>query len=420
MFHLLTVLLLVTLGYENAAAESSVDTNADDNGHGHIVLEVDPVLSLQEVVLQTAEREPGSEVVVARREEAAALEKNATRLLAGPPSIEASYVSDGLSSDDGYRQWDVALEFPLWWPGQRSGRRLSARAASSAASHAQRAHALQVAGWVRQAVAELALAGVRLELTEAEWRAEDELAAQIERAVALEELAERDLLLARSASLDRRLLYLEAIEESGHSESSYFLLTGLSSWPGDWSEIPADPESFENHPLLLLAVEETARAQGELDRLSADQWGNPRLAVGTQHEREESGANFDDRIFAGVRIPLGRRSDAQAKIAGARLTLAEARRDHRRLDRELRGHLAKAEHRFSLASERVSTAAEQAEMAAEYMRLTERGFGLGESDLRDLLHARSRSIAAEQAHREAVILKQSSAGQMNQALGVVP
>lgn len=420
MFHLLTVLLLVTLGYQNAAAESSIDTNADRNGHGHIVIEVDPVLTLREVVVQTAEREPGSEVVVARREEAAALENNATRLLAGAPSIAASYISDSLSSDDGYRQWDVALEFPLWWPGQRSGRRLSARAAGSAASHAQRAHALQVAGWVRQAVAELALSRVRLELTDAEWRAADELAAQIERAVALEELAERDLLLARSASLDRRLLYLEAVEESGHSESNYFLLTGRSNSPGDWSEIPADHASFEHHPLLLLAAEETARAQGELDRLAADQWGNPRLALGTQHEREESGANFDDRIVAGVRIPLGRRSDAQGAIAGARRALAEARRDQNRLERELRGRLAKAEHRYSLASERVSTASEQAEMAAEYLRLTERGFGLGESDLGNLLHARSRSIAAEQAHRESIILKQSSAGQMNQALGVVP
>jgi hypothetical protein len=269
-------------------------------------------------------------------------------------------------------------------------------------------------------VADLALARVRLELTEAEWRAEDELATQIERAVALEELAERDLLLARSSSLDRKLLYLEALEESGHSDGSYFLLTGLSSWPGDWSEIPADPDSFENHPLLLLAAEETARAQGELDRLTADQWGNPILAVGTQHEREESGANFDDRIVAGVRIPLGRRSDAQAEIAGGRRALAEARRDHRRLERELRGRLTEAEHRLSLASERVSTAAEQAEMAAEYLRLTERGFGLGESDLGKLLRARSRSIAAEQTHREALILQQSSAGQMNQALGVVP
>jgi cobalt-zinc-cadmium efflux system outer membrane protein len=82
--------------------------------------------------------------------------------------------------------------------------------------------------------------------------------------------------------------------------------------------------------------------------------------------------------------------------------------------------LTEAEHRFSLSGERISTAAERAEMAAEYLRLTERGFGLGESDLISLLRARSRSVAAEQTHREALILYQSSAAEMNQALGVVP
>jgi hypothetical protein len=279
---------------------------------------------------------------------------------------------------------------------------------------------LEVAGWVRQSVAELSLTRVRLELTEAEWRAEDDLALRIERAVALEELAARDLLLARSSSLDRRLLYLEALEESRHSEGTYFLLTGLSSWPDDWSELPADRISFENHPLLLLAVEEVARAQAELDRLTADQWGNPIVALGTQHERETSRDNFDDRIVAAVSIPLGRRGDAQAEVAAARRRLSEVRRDHGRLQRELRGRLTEAEHRFSLSGERISAAAEQAEMAAEYLRLTERGFGLGESDLINLLRARSRAVAAEQTHREALILYQSSAAEINQALGVVP
>ena len=420
MPQLLIVLFFLVLGYENAAAEESVVADPHTDDHGHVVLEVDPALTLREVVIRTAERDPGSAVVVARYDEADALKRNAARLLAGAPSIGADYVTDGLSDDDGYRQWQVGLQLPLWWPGQRSGRRLSARAAGAAATQAQRAHWLEVTGWVRQAIADLALARVRLELAEAEWRAEDELAAQIERAVALEELAERDLLLARSSSLDRRLLYLEAFEESRHSEGTYFLLTGLSSWPGEWKEVPADHDSFENHPLLLLAAEEITRAQGELDRLTADQWGNPILALGTQHERETDGANYDDRIVAGVRIPLGRRGDAQAEIAGARRALAEVRRDRGRIERELRGALSEAEHRFALSSERVATAADQAKMAAEYLRLTERGFGLGETDLGSLLRARARSTAAQQTHREALILKQSSAGEMNQALGVVP
>jgi hypothetical protein len=59
-------------------------------------------------------------------------------------------------------------------------------------------------------------------------------------------------------------------------------------------------------------------------------------------------------------------------------------------------------------------------MAAEYLRLTELGFGLGETDLGQLLRARARATAANQTHREALILRQSCAGEMNQALGVVP
>ena len=420
MPRLLIVTLLVALAHPNAAAAAEEWVAAEADAHAHIELESDPELTLREVVRRTTERESGRGVVAARRDESAALGRSAARLLAGAPSIEAFYITDGAWTQDGYRQWDAALELPLWWPGQRKGRQQSARAASAAATQAERAHSLEVAGWVRQAIADLVLARARLELAEAEWRAEDELATQIERAVALQELAERDLLLARSASLDRRFIYLEALEESRHSESRYFILTGLSSWPADWSETPADASSFEDHPMLRLAAEDAARAQGDLDRLTADQWGTPIIALGTQHEREVSGGDYNNRILAGVRIPIGRGRDAHAKVARARRTLAEARRDQHRLERELRGQLAEVEHRLALSSERVTTATEQAEVAAEYLRLTELGFGLGETDLGKLLRARTRSLAAEQTRRESLILRQSSAAELNQALGVVP
>jgi outer membrane protein TolC len=329
-------------------------------------------------------------------------------------------VTDAIWTDDGYRQWETGLELPLWWPGQRKGRRDLARAARAASSHSERAHLLEVAGWVRQAVAELALAHVRLELTENEWRAEEALGDQIERAVGLQELAERDLLLARSSSLDRQLRYLEALEESQHAEGDYAILTGLSTWPADWAESPSELSTLREHPMLLLAEEETARAESEVRRLSRDQWGHPVLALGTQHERDGSGEDYDNRVIAGLRIPLGRRGDARADIAAAQRTLAETRRDARRLERQLRGALIQAEHRLALADDRVTTATEQAGMAAEYRRLSERGFALGETDLGTLLRARARAISAEQTLREAMILRQFGAAQFNQALGVVP
>ncbi|HIM00408.1 MAG: TolC family protein [Myxococcales bacterium] len=430
MLRLMTALVVVILlvGAQSIFADGPIESGIDATSnrvaaaadHGHGLLEADPDLTLHEVIIQTVEIEAGRLVVAARRAEADALKQNGRSVLSGAPTISANHGTDGLWSGDGYQQWEVGLNLPLWWPGQRRGRQKTARAAGAAASHAQRAHALEVAGWVRQSIADLAVSQVRVELTEAEWRAEVELANQIERAVALEELAHRELLLARSASLDRRLLYMEALEEAHHAAGTYFLLTGLNRWPTAWSEMPADSAALENHPLLLLATEEITRAEGELDRVSADQWGHPVLALGTERERDNSAAGFDDRLIAGLTIPLGRARDAHAGVSSARRALAEKRRDRQRLERKLRGNLIEAEHRFGLSRERVATASEQATMAAEYLRLTDLGFGLGETDLGQLLRARSRATAAEQTQREALILRQSSAGEMNQALGVVP
>lgn len=412
--------LAATLAAYAARGESTPLSISAPGGHDHPALTIDPSLTIAEVVRRTADHEPGAGVVAAMQAEATALRRNASRLLAGAPALAANHVNDRLWSDDGYRQWDAGLELPLWWPGQRRGRREIARAADGAASHAKQVHLLEVSGWVRQAVAELALSRVRLELAEVEWHAKEALAAQVERAVELRELAERDLLLARSTSLEQRFSYLEALEELRHSEGNYSLLTGLSTWPADWSETAADRSAFPDHPQLLMHVAEAERATGEVRRLSGDQWGNPVFLIGTQHERDAGGVDFNDRIVAGVRIPLGRRGDAQADIAAARRALAEAHRDVKRLERNLLGRIAQTEHRLALGDERVTTAEERATIAREYLRLTERGFWLGETDLATLLRARASSIAAEQTYREALILRQFAAAELNQALGVVP
>ncbi|MCP4907427.1 MAG: TolC family protein [bacterium] len=411
---------LAALVLFNALNASAEPPDPALEAHAHIRIEPQSSLSLREVIRTTAAQEAGTEVIAARRAEADAFAWDAKRLWPEPPSLSANHVTDRIGTDDGYRQWNTGLELPLWWPGQRRGRRNRARAAAAAAGHAEQAHLLEVAGWVRQAIAELALAGVRVELAEAEWRAEDALADQIERAVALQELSERDLLLARSASLDSRIHFLEALEESRHAEGDYALLTGLSASPSDWTEATSERTTLEAHPLLLLARENIARAEAEIRKLQNDQWGHPVVAFGSQHERDAGNDDFDNRILAGLRIPLGRRGDTRVELAMAQRALAESQRDTRRLERRLQGALAQAEHRLALAGERARTATERARMASEYRRLTEIGFGLGEADPGTLLRARALATSAEQTRRETQILYQFGIAELNQALGVIP
>ena len=124
--------------------------------------------------------------------------------------------------------------------------------------------------------------------------------------------------------------------------------------------------------------------------------------------------------MAGLRIPLGRQSAADSGSAAARLALAVMRRDAERLQIEIRGRVLKAEHRLELAIQLVPTARERAEMSDDYLRLTERGFSLGEVDLDTLVRARARSRSAALALREAEILFHFHSAEYNQALGVVP
>jgi len=415
LLHIVIVLLAQT-----AFGDGEGPSVESPHPHDTPQLVADPSLSLSEVVRLAAGREPGAAVVDARLQEAVALRGDAGQLFAGAPALAAAYVTDGLGSDDGYRKADSLLELPLWWPGQRVGRRDVATAAENAAAHAATGHTLEVAGWVRQAVAELALADNRLELAEAEWRAEEALAAQIERGVALREFAQRDLLLARSASLDHRLRYLEALEASRHRAETYVQLTGLSSWPEDWREPPALRRDLGEHPLLLVAEQEAERAEAELARATSDRWGHPVLALGSEHERALRSLDYGNRLVVGIRIPLGWHKDARGEVAAAHRAAAAARRDSGRLERALREELAHAEHRLTLSHERVSTAREQSRMASEHLRLTQRAFELGETDLGTLLRARARANAAERTSHEAGILQQFSAAQLNQALGFVP
>ena len=400
-----------------AMAEPGLTASQD---HPHPELAIDPALSLQEAVARTAEREAGMAVVEARVAEASALGRDAGRLLAAAPTLVMGNINDVPFDDDGYRQWDAGLELPLWWPGQRRGRRRSAQAALAASHEARRAHRLEVAGWVRESIAELALARLRLELAESAWQTEEAFVAQVARAVEVGELARTELLLAESVRLERHLEYLAALEEVRHSEATYALLTGLDSWPASWEEAPAQASSFERHPYLLLAAEEVERVRGELERVTGDQWGSPVLALGTQHERESRGASYSDRIVVGVRIPVGRRGAARTEIAAMARGVSERRRDMSRLERDLRGRLAMAQHARDLAAARIASATEQAGVAAEALRMSELGFALGEVDLGDLLRARARSSAAEQMRLEALLLRRIRTAQLNQALGVLP
>lgn len=87
------------------------------------VLHANPALTLAELVRATARLGPGRFEVEGRIQEASLLDRAARRWLPGPLAIQGLYMNDAVGSGEGYRQWDVMLEIPVWWPGQGAPRR---------------------------------------------------------------------------------------------------------------------------------------------------------------------------------------------------------------------------------------------------------------------------------------------------------
>lgn len=383
-------------------------------------LVADPALSLGDLVVETAEREPGHWLVDARQADAKTFDRAASRWLSDRASATGGFITDAVGADDGYSQWDALLELPLWWPGQRSSRRSLARAARASAAASTEAHLLETAGLVRTALAALAITRNRESFALAEWQTQLEWVAQVRRAVELGETAEIDLLLAERECLEREIGYREASEEARHAEESYRILTGRETHPSEWEEAPAGPTDIAAHPLLRQAHAEITEAEAALQVLDREQWGAPTVALGGQGERADSSTPTSNRLVTLVRIPLGRGTSTDFERVAIRRRVALARRDAGRLERILRERRAAAEHQLELAVRRAAVGTDRERIADQRLELTERGHALGELDVAALMGARIASLEARRAAREAEILHALHVAEWNQSLGVIP
>src|SRR5690606_16437542 len=65
---------------------------------------------------------PGAQLTDARRAEGDAIERQASSLFADDLALTIDHFNDGIGSGDGAREWEAAIQAPIWLPGQRAAR----------------------------------------------------------------------------------------------------------------------------------------------------------------------------------------------------------------------------------------------------------------------------------------------------------
>lgn len=398
-------------------------TDADELIIDHLdPIEIDPQLTLPQLLEQTLEKYPDRLINEALVKEADALQTRSDSWLAGSTGLVLEYNDDRVGSDRGAREAQAQLQFTVWNWGQRSAAQNVAEQAHLAADKQSKAVKLEVARLLREALWNMALAENRLQLARNNLQISERLLGKVTRRVELGDLPKADLLLAESDHLQNQSYLAQAEAELMHSRKSYANLTQTTHIPASYQEQLSDIQSIKpNHPMLDAINAFVARKKALVEwAKNTDSINQPKVNIGAQSSRDQRGSDDAQSIMVGVEIPFGHSTYDAPEIAAAYLELNTALAQREHLQRQLEKNLHEAEHALEITRKELALAQKMKDIAEQHLKMMQTSFESGEINLLDLIKIQARSLEAIRNAKEQEVKLQRNVALYNQAVGVLP
>ncbi len=377
--------------------------------------------TLREVYEAAWERQPDARAAAARRQAAEAGREAAQRLTAEPGALEVQAKAG--RSGAGGREYEAAVAFPLWLPGERSRASNLADAQLEAVDLRTHTAQLNMAGAVRdawwalqRAEVEVAAAGDRLKSTQ-------QLAADVARRVRAGDLARADQHQAESAVAQAEAAVAEA--ESARASAAGALraiaLVAPASGALAVSEpMPAPTEAVGEHPAVAEALNRALVARRTMELTGTQRRANPELTLGASRETGGAGEPSVQSLIVGIRIPFGGGPRHEARVAGAQAEALEAEATAEVARARVAAEAASARARLEALQAQIQAAERRARLAAETRGFYEKSFRAGESDLPTRLRVELEAAEAQRALAKTRIEVAAAVSQLRQALGLLP
>ena len=365
-------------------------------------------------------RDPAQELLPLLEQEAAALARHSHSWFSEGPVGSVYWQDDAALTDDGLREAEAGLEWPLWWPRAREAARILAEASAAEANLHPRYQRWLATAVVRERLWMLATAEAALAQAKEAELSSRLLHEQVTARVRAGDLAQADQLMSEQEMLGRAAERQAAERDWLTQRAGFELLVGL---PADLRDLTpervADIES-DAHPGLALLAQKVKRAEAEWQQLRARGAGAPILQIGGRRERGSRDEPAIDSLGMGLRVPFGGavakspdRAAAQRAWGEARLQWRQALRDHAVSRQEAQAALQQALEIQPLVERR-------AELAQRQQDLAQAAFAAGELDLMDLLRIREQArLTIRESERQHLTIGWSTA-RLNQILGDVP
>jgi len=380
---------------------------------------IDAALSLPKLIDLTMQKYPDTAWLKSLEEEAAAIAERSKSWTAGSSQATIGYQS---ISTFRLNYATGSVQVPLWNLGQRDAEHNLANQAETSAELQAIAIKLRVAGLVRGALWDMALAKIRFEQAQAEIGIYEQLLASIKKHVELGDLPRTDELLAQSELLQKRSVFTMAEAELMHSRKRYTSITQTTKVPATYEEnLAALKEIGQHHPTLVAINGQIERKQAELNAIKSIGSGQTNVIAGIlSDEGVDPRSNKAEFFNVGVSIPFGGRAHIQPHIAAINVELNKLIAEREQLYRNLEQAHHEAEHNLEVNRVELGTANEQKRVSEDLLDMTQLAFSVGEINLLDLLKIESRTQQAILNAKERAVMLQRDKALYNQAVGVMP
>jgi outer membrane protein TolC len=311
---------------------------------------------------------------------------------------------------------------PVWNFGQRDAQRELAKKVEAGAELQASAIKLRLAGLVRGALWDIALAKNRYEQANDNQETYKQLLATIKRRVELGDLPRSDELLAQTEFFQKRSVFINAEAELMHARKRYTSITRITKIPSAHEEKLVDLKELEqNHPAITAIDNQIERKEAEIKTIKAIGSGQTNLIAGIlSDEGIDQRSNHAEFFNVGVIVPFGGGAHTQPQIAALNIELTQLTSQREQLYRNLEQAHHEAVHNLEVNTVELNNAKEHQKIAEELLSMKNLAFSVGEIDLLELLKIQSQAQQATLYAKERAVIMQRDIAAYNHAVGIMP
>jgi cobalt-zinc-cadmium efflux system outer membrane protein len=380
--------------------------------------------SLKEVFETAWQRQPEARALLSHRDAAQAQARAADLLSPEAPSLEIHQRSDQRTGNNGARETEIGISFPLWLPGQRRASAGLAQAEISLVERQLFAAQLRLASSVREAWWGWQRAHVDVELARAQLANSRRLAADVVKRTQAGDLARSDQHQAEGVVAATEALVAQAQAVYAAAFAQLAALTGgfvpTESTRNEAAESSPSPAQPNAHPLLAELEDRIVIAERTAHLISTQKRSNPELTVATTRDRGAFGERYGQSLRIGIRVPLGAGPRQDASIATAQAAAIEVQSKLSLESDRIQAEQKAAAARVEAMRNQLDAAQRRAKLAKESRGFFDKSFRLGETDLPTRLRIEAEAVEAERLEARSRIDLAAAISAMHQSLGLLP